>query len=185
MSILNKSNRKKMICILLAIILVAGSAVCLVIVTLRHAIPADKAVSIAIFINSTSLLLLPLSKLLFPESKRYLLPVVFYTGFSVIWCLIMGFVVIKPTLLSFIQLIFLPVATIVITLLTEYRQHHLDKDKKENEPIEPEPNEPAYDKVEEQSSTTSNTAAEISRWCLIILYVVEIGLTCWVAFKSF
>lgn len=180
----SKSNWKILI-FLLSAFLVIGSGVCLGIVTLRQTISADKAVSITIFINSTSLLLLALSKLLFPESKRYSLPSVIYTGISIVWCLVMFLFVIRLTFLSCLTLFGLPGVTIAITLLTDHRQHLLDKDKKKNEPIEPEPNEPAYDKVEEQSSTTTNTAAEKSRWGLIVLYAAEIVITCVAALITF
>lgn len=166
--------------IVLAFILVPTSFIFLFILTIKHAIPADKAVAISLFINSTSLLMFPLFKLLFRERKKYLIPATLYIFVSFIWSLYMGFVVISPSLLSWVKLIFLPVVIIAITVLTELRQNQLDKIKKTNKP-----NDFADDKAEEQSSTTSNKSAEKLRWWLIVLYTVEIGLTCWVALTTY
>lgn len=175
-----KRKRKLAIGCVLAIILVGASFIFLLVETKQHVIPADKAVAISLFINSTSLLLFPLFKLLFPERKPYLIPASLYIAASLIWSLYMGIKVISPSILSWVKLICLPVVITAIAVFTELRQNHLDKIKKTNKPIDC-----ADDKAEEQSSTTSNKSAETLRWLLIVLYTVEIGLTCWIALTTY
>ena len=160
----SKRNLKIYLGIALAAILVALSFIWLICATRRHDIPADKAVAISIFINSTSLLFFPLFKLLFPETKRFYLS--FVLAFSIIvvvWCVYMGVRVINLTLLSVVKLICLPIVTLIIALFAECRQQLLDK----------------------KSSTTTNTIAKLLRWCLIALYIIEIVLTCWVTYLTF